>query len=832
MQSAAKIHRTGAQLTLPAFRPETWYPVQVPSTVLAGLVANHVYENIYKDLNLESIPTELFKQGWWFRTNFDLPKWRENNITRLRFNGINYRANIWLNGVQVASADTLLGAFRVFEINVSHLIQKHANQMAVEVFPPRKGDFTIGFVDWNPAPPDNNMGIWRDVEVISTGAVAMETPYVTSAIHFAEDSSADVQVKTIIHNYSKRTIAGTLQGKLAGKRFELPLVLKAGEHKPLQLNPANVPELHLTHPKLWWPAPLGDAHLYNLSLRFAIKDTVSDVQNVRFGVRKVESYFTKEGHRGFKINGHKILIRGAGWVDDLLLADTPEKTEAQIRYVKQMHLNTIRLEGFWGKDQTLYNLCDRYGIMIMAGWSCQWEWESYLGKACDRFGGVASESDMKLVEKSWKNQLTLFRNHPSVIAWFSGSDMLPRPKLEERYLSALQTIDTTRVYLAAASERTSAISGPTGVKMNGPYDYVPPVYWYQDSTHGGAFGFNTETGPGPQPPPLESVRRMLSSEHLWPMDKVWEYHCGRNEFNTLKRYENALNTRYGPPKDVADFTRTAQMANYEAIRPMFESFAAHKFHSTGVIQWMLNSAWPEFYWQLYDYYLMPNGAFYGTRKANAPLQLIYDYDKQAVVLNNDFLRDQTQLTAVVRLFDRDSGELLHKEISLTAAANQAQTIFTIPDISGLSNLYFLDLRLLRQQQTIATNFYWLSKQTDQLDYPQSTWFVTPQTQFADFKDLRALPPARVRYTFTRQHGLKEETGKVELENVSAHIAFGLRLLLLSAGEPLLPVYWDDNYISLLPGEKRAVTVHFPAGHGAESVQVSGWNVTSIENANQ
>ena len=828
MQSAQTIHRTGAQLTQPAFRPETWYKVQLPSTVLAGLVANHLYEDMYKDRNLESIPTEAFTHAWWFRTRFDLPEWQESSVTRLRFNGINYRANIWLNGVQIASADSLFGPFRVFDINVSALIQKHANLLAIEVFPPEKGDFTIGFVDWNPKPPDKNMGVWRNVEVLSTGNVAIERPFVHSDIHFGNGPTADVHVETLLQNYSRRTVSGVLQGKLSGTAFEVPVVLKAGERKPVHLNPENVPELRLASPKLWWPAPLGKPNLYHLQLRFVTNDTLSDAQSVRFGLRKVESYFTKEGYRGFKINGRKVLIRGAGWTDDLLLADTPEKTEAQVRYVKQMRLNTIRLEGFWGKDQTLYDLCDQYGIMIMTGWSCQWEWESYLGKACDRFGGIATEADMNLADRSWQDQLALFRNHASVIAWLSGSDMLPRPALERRYLSALKKMDSTRVYLAAASERISTLSGPTGVKMNGPYDYVPPVYWYQDTTHGGAFGFNTETGPGPQPPPLESLRRMISNAHLWPMDKVWEYHCGRNEFNTLNRYTNALAKRYGPPADVADFTRTAQIASYEAIRPMFESFAAHKFRATGVVQWMLNSAWPEMYWQLYDYYLMPNGAFYGARKANAPLQLIYDYANSSIILNNDYLQKQDSLTAIIRLFDRTSKELLHQEIFLSAAANQAKTVFKIPALQGSGNLFFLDVRLKQNKESIASNFYWLSKQNDQMDYPKSTWFVTPQSRYADLKGLRSLPQTRVRYSFSRQHGQKEDRGKVTLENLGNHIAFGLRLLLLSAGEPLLPVYWNDNYISLLPGEKRVVTVSYPSGHGAESVQLSGWNVQVVE----
>ena len=824
LQSSVRISVKGDKLSQPDFSTETWYPVQVPSTVLAALVADGQYKNIYFGKNLEAIPSEQFNHSWWYRTQFDIPDLNQGNRTRLRFKGINYRANIWLNGSKIADADTLLGAFRVFELDVTHLIRRQSNVIAVEVFPPKPGDFSIGFVDWNPTPPDKNMGIWRNVEIVSSGSVAMEKPFVSTKLNMQGKINADVFVDAILNNSSAKDISGYLKGQIGDKQFKWPLTISAHERLSLHLDSEMIPALHLEDPKLWWPIHLGEPNLYNLKLQFIAENKILDEQQVIFGVRKIESFFNKNGHRGFKINGRKVLIRGAGWVDDLLLADTPAKTEAQIRYVKHMNLNTIRLEGFWGKDQTLYDLCDRYGIMIMAGWSCQWEWKDYLGKACDRFGGVTTENDIKLISKSWEDQIRLFRNHPSVIAWLAGSDMLPRPALEQRYLKSLKTIDSTRVYLGAASERTSTISGPTGVKMNGPYDYVPPVYWYEDTTNGGAYGFNTETGPGPQPPPLSSLQRMLPAKQLWPINKIWEYHCGRNEFNTLNRYKNALDKRYGSSADAADFSRTAQLANYEAIRPMYEAFSAHKFNSTGVIQWMLNSAWPEMYWQLYDYYLMPNGAFYGARKANAPLQLIYDYASKTVILNNDFLQEQTGLSAHIRIFGQNSTEKFNQEIPLQIAANSVQTVFSIPQLDDLGSLYFLDLRLKRNGQTVASNFYWLSQKSDQMDYTKSSWFVTPQKQFADLSGLRSLPETRVEYKIIKQVGIGENEIQVECENPGNHIAFGLELVLNDVdGNPILPVYWEDNYFSLLPGEKRTIKVRYSTDFNSEQILVNGWN---------
>ena len=160
--------------------------------------------------------------------------------------------------------------------------------------------------------------------------------------------------------------------------------------------------------------------------------------------------------------------------------------------------------------------------------------------------------------------------------------------------------------------------------MNGPYDYVPPIYWYADTKNGGAFGFNTETGPGPQVPPVESIKKFIPKDHLWPIDTMWNYHCGGNVFCNLNRYNEAIDNRLGKPAGLEEYVTKAQFINYESMRAMYEAFTSNKYNATGIVQWMYNSAWPKFWWQLYDYYLMPNAAFYGAKKACEPLHIQYN----------------------------------------------------------------------------------------------------------------------------------------------------------------------------------------------------------------
>lgn len=832
MQASDKVNATGETIAGPNVDLTGWWRTEVPSTVLASLYRNGEIKDPFFGKNLELIDKDRFARAWWYRKEFSLPALKSLPHVRLFFNGINYRANIWLNGRKIGNKDEIFGSFRIFEFNISDIVRPGKNFLAVEVFPPQLGDFTIGFVDWNPEPPDRNMGVWRPVILRLTGPVSIDNPFVQADVNVETLDEASLTITAELTNHIEEVMEGTLQAELEDIILTQRVRLKAGEKRTVKFDAEEFDKLRLRHPRLWWPHPWGEQNLYELKLKFLQKATVSDERKVIFGIREVADYLTAEGHRGFKVNGRPILIRGGGWVDDIFLADDDRKLEAKLGYVKHMNLNAIRLEGFWGSSSKLYDLCDRLGILIMAGWSCQWEWDSYVGKRCDEYGGIQTPEEMELIVRSFRDQVVLWRNHPSVFVWLVGSDKLPRPELERKYHDILATYDPSRPVLGAAKGLTSEASGPTRVKMNGPYDYVPPVYWFEDKKYGGAFGFNTETGPGPQPPPLESLKRMIPENHLWPIDDVWNYHCARGMFKTLGRYIEALERRYGKPRDVHDFVRKAQVANYEAMRAMFEAFVAHKPRSTGIIQWMLNAAWPKLYWQLYDYYLMPNGAFYGAKKACQPLHLLYHYREKSVYAANDYLEPRRHLRASVRLLNFRSQDIFKEERSFDIEANSSVRVLELPSLPSGEPVCFLDLRLKDGDgKVVSQNFYWLPARGDVLDYQATTWFVTPIKEFADMRALDNLPVVKLDAECNFESNVSERKVLVKLINPAETIAFfvEMRLQKKKSRSAVLPVYWDDNYITLLPGETRTVGARFfledLAGEEPEVV-VSGWNVES------
>jgi len=843
IQSSDKLDCAGDRISSPDYDVSGWYPSSVPSTVLGTLVLQKVYEDPYFGLNLKDIPPEIFAVSWWYRTAFYLSEEEAVQTSLLEFDGINYRANIWINGQQIAENDTIRGAFRRYRFDVSSLVNPGKNTLAVEVFRPEPGDFSTGFVDWNPPPPDGNMGLFRPVTLRICDRISIERPFVLSHLDPDHLDEAVLSIGVTIVNHSDEPVSGLLEGHIGDIVCSSQVSLAPFEEKDVTFMPDDYPDLFIQDPRIWWPNNLGEPHLYQLSLQLSTGESVCDTSEITFGIKDVEDYVNEQGHRGFKINGRKVLIKSAGWTDDLLLNDTPESLEAQIQYVKHMNLNCIRLEGFWGKDQTLYDLCDRYGILIMAGWSCHWEHEDYLGKPVDpRYGGVFMPEDIDLISRSWEDQLLWLRHHPSIFVWTVASDKVPHPDLEQKYIDTFKKHDPTRPYLNSTggigSEQgiitddliVSDISGPSRVKMLGPYDYTPPVYWFSDKRLGGAYGFNTETGPGAQVPLVESLRKMIPEEHLWPIDEYWDFHCGLNEFTSLDRFVEALHNRYGESASIEAFDKKAQVMNYELMRPMFEAFQAHKKVATGLVHWMLNAAWPKMYWQLYDSFLMPNAAFYATRKANEPIHLLYHYGEKSVYLVNDTYESLDALEARIRLYDVESNALSDIKLRVNSGPNDSVRIFEIPDFESITPVYFLDVRLLDTTGVeVSRNFYWLSTKPDVLDYEAKveTWsFYTPSKEYADYTSLNALQDARidVRYNITNmQDGIGVD---VVLENKSDTIAFFVECKIVNrtTKETVLPVFWDDNYVNLLPGETRSVSAFIPVTDFEQSLEVKGWNI--------
>jgi exo-1,4-beta-D-glucosaminidase len=826
VQQSEVVNLPGSVISGKVFDTTGWYKATVPSTIMGVLTGNGLYKDIFMADSLKKVNPEPFSKSWWYRTQFSLSGLEKDQHVTLNFDGISYYANIWLNGRQVASCEKVFGSFRTFSFDITELVNGAENILAVEVFRQQPGDFGLGFVDWNPPPPDKNMGIWRDVFLDITGDVSLNNTFVRTDRISEDPDEASLTVITDVVNHSNQAISGRLIGKSEDFSFEVPVKLTGGERKNIRLSETDVKSLRIVKPKLWWCNNFGDPYLYNLNLRFVIDKKESDNRDIPFGIRTVETYVNESGHKGFKLNGKEVLISGAGWTDDIFLRDTPERNEIQVQYVKHMNLNTIRFESFWGSSRNIYRLCDKYGILVMVGWSCQWEWPNYLGKACDEYGGIKSEADQALMVESLGDQIRYLQNHPSIIVWMVGSDMIPRPVLETKYRDLIASIDN-RSYIAAASKRTSKVSGPTGVKMNGPYNYVGPSYWYVDSVNGGAFGFNTETGPGPQIPVMESLVKMIPGDKLWPVNEIWNFHCNPStSFGSLDIFNDALFRQYGRPADLGNYLLKSDVQEYDAMRAMFEAFRVKRPISTGIIQWMLNSAWPSFYWQLYDYYLLPTAAYYATRKANAPLQIIYDYGNHNLYLANETLKKYAKLKARIRLTDLNGKELLSEERMLSSDGNSTQKIFSLPPVTGTSCLA-LDL-LNDRNESMADNFYWLTARPDEYAWEKTEWYYTPIRTPADYRALNYLAPANVEMSSDQSFADHELAVNVKLTNSSSIPAFFMKLNIRNKdNNTLFPVFWDDNYISLLPGASRTVRCIIPSikAPGEEiSLSLSGWNV--------
>ena len=825
MKRAADEKADGSEISLPTFKDSLWTAIEIPNTIMTGLVEAGIYPQPYSKDNMAKIKGDSILQNWWLIKDFELPKGALTKNFTLNFEGLNYKASIFLNGHLIADTTTILGAFNTYELNVNEHLVEGANQLAVLLTPPLVGAYSIGFVDWAPTPPDKNMGIWRGVNLKVSNEVELKDAFVY-ALSLDEENytQAELMLEATLVNHSTKEVKVDLAGKIDTGNFSHKVILKAEETKVVKLSSKEIPSLKVNQPKLWWPVGYGDPNLYHAAITASVEGEISSKTELDFGIRTVQDYKNENGHRGYKVNGKKVLIKGAGWVDQLFLENTHQYDEAQIQYVVDMNMNCVRFEGFWGKDHHLYELCDKYGLLAMVGFSCHWEWHDYIGTPCNEseYGCADEKEEIELVASYWEDQITWMRNHPSVFVWVAGSDFLPHPSLEEKLMASLKEIDPSRPYLGAAKWHDSKVSGTTGVKMEGPYDYVTPNYWYTDTMRGGAFGFNTETGPGPQPPVLSSLQKMYGNSINFPIDSTWNYHHGRHAFGTMDKYLKAFNARYGASSSLEDFALMAQIASYEAIRPMFEAFRVNQSNTTGIIQWMLNSAWPETFWQQYDFYLQPTGAYYGTKVANEPVQTIYNYGNNSLYLAHDGLKTLDSVRITAQIYDSKSQSIYTVDTLFTVVKQGSLLIAELPEKAKGTSFLFT--------QTISEgkhsyNNYWLSSTPDVIDpeYGNSSWIYTPNLSFGDLTAIRTLKKAAVKLTEEKSKGQINIT----LENTSDQILFGLEASLWNGENAVAPVFWSDNYLMLAPGETRTISVKYDEKLGeAVSVKLQGVNLLS------
>ncbi|MPY33835.1 exo-beta-D-glucosaminidase [Streptomyces adustus] len=840
IQSTAKVTDAPSAVSSPGYRTAGWYPAGPRSTVLAALLAAGVHADPFRSTNQQRIPKADFQVPWWYRSDFTVgdPTAR----TYLDFSGVIPAADVYVNGRRVAAAADVTGAYTRHELDVTSLVRAGTNTVAFRIRPNDPNRMlTMGWLDWLQPPPDQNMGIVRDVVVRRGGPVALRDAHVVTKLDVPSLASADLTVKAQVRNDSGAPVTAEVGGRVAATSFTTTVGLAAHEAKTVVFTPADVPGLRLASPKVWWPAGMGGRPLYGLDLTASVAGRASDTAHENFGIRDVRAPLNSDGARQYRINGRRLLIKGGGWSPDEFLRWDRTYVEDRLKYALDLGLNTVRLEGHIEPDE-FFDLADRYGVLTLPGWECCDKWEGQVNE--NGAGEKWKPADYVVAKASMAAEAARLRGHPSVISFLIGSDAAPDATIEKNYLAALEAADWPNPVIPAASDASAPVSGRSGMKMTGPYDWVPPHYWYA-KREGGATGFNSETGAGPDIPTLDTLRRMMTPaelDTLWKDPEAKQYHRSPSAtFGTLKLYDHALAGRYGAPTGLTDYVRKAQLAQYEAVRAQFEAYGRNATDtsrpSTGVIYWMFNSGWTSLHWQLMDRYLDQGGAYFGARKANEPLHVQYSYDDRSVVVVANRASGASGLTVRATLFDPDGTQRYDRTVTglKVGGAGSRTTALTLPaSVSGLSTTYLARLVLTdRAGREVGRNVYWLSEKADTLDWAHSDWYHTPTTGYADLTGLASM--ARVPVSAT---GSTVSAGGTSTTTVTVRRTGGGRTpslltdvhLVDGKNRPVLPVRWSDNQVSLWPGESATLTATYRTAdlHGlAPRVRISGWNAKEL-----
>lgn len=467
MHTGCDLQEGGAALSSARYSAADWLTTSVPTTVVAAQVAAGKLPNPYFADNLRKLPgmdypvgrnfanlpmsqTSPYRCGWWYRKQFAFSPQRGRR-TWLHFGGINYRADIWVNGKLIAGQDQVAGAYRIYDFDVTEALRPgNSNVVAVETFAPTEKDLGINWVDWNPAPPDKDMGLWGAVDMVTTGDVVLSSPMVTS--HFTDSSlrAADLTVYAEVQNATGEAKTAIVRGTVAGRPIEQKVMLAAHESRSVIFSPVRV-----TDPKPWWPRQMGEPHLEQLSLGVTLAGVKTDEKQVSFGIREMTSELTGNGSRLFRVNGKPILIRGGGWSQDMLLRSDSTKMRQELDMVQAMNLNTVRLEGKLETDE-FFREADQRGILVMLGWCCCDKWEQWA---------TWTDDDLKIASQSLRDQLLRLRSHASLLVWLNGSDMAPPEKVERAYLAVESATHWPNPILSAASSQITVPTGSNGVKM-------------------------------------------------------------------------------------------------------------------------------------------------------------------------------------------------------------------------------------------------------------------------------------------------------------------------------------------------------------------------------
>jgi hypothetical protein len=818
LQYAAKVPQPGAEVASPAFSTAGWYQATVPGTVLTTLVNNHVYpEPLYGENNRpEIIPESLARQDYWYRTQFEIPKSYAGEHIWLNFEGINYSATIWVNGAQVG---TMRGAFcrGIFDITAEVKPGSQAT-VAVLISPqPHPGDpiehtiqnglgknggitaidgptflSTIGW-DWIPGIRDRDTGIWQKVFISATGPVVVKDPLVTTDLPLPKTDSTDVGIQATVENVSDKPEKGVLEGTIENITFQQPVELAPHSTKLVSFDIKNTPALHIEKPRLWWPNGFGPQNLYELHLTFKLGNDVSDAEDVTFGVRKIAYSVPDSEYLTISVNGVRVFVRGGDWgLDEAMKRIPRERLEAQIHMHALANMNMIRNWVGQSTGEDFYEMCDKYGILL---------WDEFFQPNPN---DGPDPTDLDTYVANVREKILRFRNHPSIAVWCARNEGYPPPEIDAILRKQLAELEPTRRYQPSSTDGA-------GVRSAGPYYWREPRAFYKITDD----YFKTETGTV-SVPTLESIHGMMPKKDWETINDDWAEHDLARGAQQGDKYPITMASRYGKVANLPDFVRKAQLMNYESFRAMYEGRNAQLFHPlTGVITWMSNPAQPSFVWQIYHHDLEPNSSLFAVKEAGEMQHIQFNESDGELQVINNLPEPLNDASAHVTVYNMDGTVAYQHETPVTAPPSSATNLGAIEFPATLSPVHFLNLELRDSAgKLVSRNFYWRSLP----EHPD------------DFTEMQKMPTV----TLEASGDSKDADGKrlvtVTLHNPSANTAVmaHLQLRRKTSGERVLPVYYSDNYVSLVPNETRTITIEaaLSAFSGEEPlVMMDGWNVT-------
>ena len=808
LQRASEVNASGEEISTPEFKPENWIVATVPGTVLSS------YKNIgaiadpnYADNQLQ-VSESFFWSNFWYRDEFEVPEGFKQDRLFLNFDGINWQADVYMNGKKLGRIE---GAFMRGKFDVTDLVVPGKNVVAVEIIRnnhigaikeknKQSTDFnggilgadnptfhaTIGW-DWIPTVRGRNIGIWNDVFLTSTGKVTVADPLVTSVLPLPDTTSATLTAEVIVKNHDANTVNGTLEGKVGDITFQQPVSLAAGEEKTVVFDVKDFPQLKMENPRLWWPKGYGAPNLYDANFTFKVDDKVSDAKDFKVGIRQMT--FNEDNHiLSLFINGRRFIGRGGNWgFGESNLNYRGREYDIAVAYHADMNFTMMRnWVGMIG-DKELYEACDRHGIMI---WQDFW-----LANPADGPDPYYPEMFIANAEDYVKR----IRSHASIGLYCGRNEGFPPEQIDKALRRIIKEDHPDIHYISSSAD--DVVSG------HGPYRMLPAKEYFTLKT--GNDKFHSERGM-PNVMTYESMLRTFSPEGIWPQDNQWGMHdYTREGAQGCTSFNEIIAKGYGEPQSAKEFAELAQWVNYDGHRSLFESRSQNR---KGLLMWMSHSCWPSMVWQTYDYYFEPTAAYFAIKKASEPLHIQWNPATDEVEVVNYSAGTRKGLTAKVQILNMDGSVAWEKEATVDSNEDTTNKCIKLAFPVNLSKVHFIKMVLTENGKVVSDNFYHRSLEEN------------------NYQDLRQLAKVALQSTTTvDKHADGTWSAVSVIENKTSTPALMIRLNVVGNkdGQQLLPVFYSDNYFSLLPGEKKEVRMSWKDEdtRGNEGkVLITGYNV--------